>query len=114
MLLKCSKCGYEWNYKGRCFKATCPNCGKKVPTTSLAKKRKGVRRSTIAQDVEQAKAIIKQEGRISEPQLFLKLGVGINKFYWIKKILQQDPEIEVEDGTFSAKKKLSEAVERGG
>jgi hypothetical protein len=29
---------------------------------------------------------------------------------WIKKILQQDPEIEVEDGAFSAKKKLSEAT----
>ena len=28
--VKCNKCGYEWEYKGRLGLATCPNCGKKV------------------------------------------------------------------------------------
>jgi DNA-directed RNA polymerase subunit RPC12/RpoP len=28
--VKCDKCGYEWEYKGRLGLATCPNCGKKV------------------------------------------------------------------------------------
>jgi len=27
MKIKCNKCGYEWNYKGRRTRyATCPNC----------------------------------------------------------------------------------------
>ena len=65
--------------------------------------------------MEKAKNIIRESGWISEPQLFLKLNVGINKFYWIKKILQQDPEIEVGEGVFAVKgkapqKKLIEAM----
>ena len=23
---KCKKCGYEWQYKGKLMKRTCPNC----------------------------------------------------------------------------------------
>jgi DNA-directed RNA polymerase subunit RPC12/RpoP len=114
MFTKCSKCGYEWNYRGKSFKATCPNCGTKVVVTPRGEK-KARKRSTISDDVEKAKAIIKESGWITEPQLFLKLQVGINKFYWIKKILEQDPELQIEDGFFAVKgkapqKKLTEAV----
>ena len=28
MLLKCPRCGYIWNYKGKLQHATCPNCKK--------------------------------------------------------------------------------------
>ena len=28
--MKCDKCGYEWTYKGKLDRATCPNCGYKV------------------------------------------------------------------------------------
>jgi len=31
MKVKCHKCGYEWNYKGRSDNATCPNCLRKTP-----------------------------------------------------------------------------------
>jgi len=27
---KCTKCGYEWDYKGGLFMVTCPNCIKKT------------------------------------------------------------------------------------
>jgi len=26
MKVKCPKCGYEWEYKGKLAVATCPNC----------------------------------------------------------------------------------------
>jgi uncharacterized Zn finger protein (UPF0148 family) len=29
-LLKCEHCGYEWEYKGRLARASCPSCGQKV------------------------------------------------------------------------------------
>lgn len=29
-LLKCPRCGYEWEYKGRLQFASCPNCLTKV------------------------------------------------------------------------------------
>jgi len=106
LYLKCPKCGYEWEYKGRMFLASCPNCLNKVPTTALADvKRKGIRKSTIAEDVENAEKIIRREGWISAQDLFLKLQVGINKFYWIRKILEQNPEFEVEEGVFAVKGK---------
>ena len=28
--VRCRKCGYEWEYKGRLGLATCPNCGAKA------------------------------------------------------------------------------------
>jgi ssDNA-binding Zn-finger/Zn-ribbon topoisomerase 1 len=28
--VRCPKCGYEWDYKGRLKLATCPNCGRKL------------------------------------------------------------------------------------
>jgi predicted Zn-ribbon and HTH transcriptional regulator len=28
--MKCNKCGYEWEYKGRLEHGTCPNCLTKV------------------------------------------------------------------------------------
>lgn len=37
MKLKC-KCGYEWDFKGRLSKATCPNCSNKV-VVNLGKKK---------------------------------------------------------------------------
>lgn len=31
MLIKCQKCGYEWDYKGNMTKyACCPNCQRKT------------------------------------------------------------------------------------
>lgn len=27
MRVKCPRCGYEWEYKGRRIRITCPNCG---------------------------------------------------------------------------------------
>jgi DNA-directed RNA polymerase subunit RPC12/RpoP len=30
--VKCPKCGYEWLYKGKLKRCTCPNCGNKVST----------------------------------------------------------------------------------
>ena len=27
MKVKCPKCGYEWDYKGKRDRATCPSCG---------------------------------------------------------------------------------------
>ena len=29
-MLKCEHCGYEWEYKGRLARASCPSCGQKV------------------------------------------------------------------------------------
>jgi hypothetical protein len=29
-LLKCKHCGYEWEYKGKLARASCPSCGQKV------------------------------------------------------------------------------------
>jgi len=31
MRVKCQKCGYEWDYTGDLMRASCPNCGAKVP-----------------------------------------------------------------------------------
>jgi uncharacterized Zn finger protein (UPF0148 family) len=102
--LKCPKCNYEWNYRGKLFMACCPNCLKKVPTKSLAvEKRKETKKSTIASDVERAKKIIGEEKCVEEQELFARLQVGINKFYWIKKILASDDELEVKDGFFALK-----------
>jgi rubrerythrin len=28
--VRCHKCGYEWEYKGKLGLATCPNCGAKA------------------------------------------------------------------------------------
>jgi len=33
MQIKCSKCGYTWNYKGRLLYATCPKCRKLMRIT---------------------------------------------------------------------------------
>jgi predicted Zn-ribbon and HTH transcriptional regulator len=30
MRVKCPKCGYEWDYKGRLIVATCPSCKSSV------------------------------------------------------------------------------------
>jgi Zn finger protein HypA/HybF involved in hydrogenase expression len=30
--VKCQKCGYEWIYKGKLKRSTCPNCGSKTST----------------------------------------------------------------------------------
>jgi predicted nucleic acid-binding Zn-ribbon protein len=32
MKIKCPKCAYVWNYRGRLLKACCPSCGNKVDT----------------------------------------------------------------------------------
>jgi hypothetical protein len=29
-VLKCEHCGYEWEYKGKLARASCPSCGQKV------------------------------------------------------------------------------------
>lgn len=29
-MLKCEHCGYEWEYKGKLARASCPSCGQKV------------------------------------------------------------------------------------
>lgn len=31
--IKCENCGYEWEYKGKLKRTTCPNCGNKTPTS---------------------------------------------------------------------------------
>jgi uncharacterized Zn finger protein (UPF0148 family) len=30
--IKCERCGYEWKYKGKLGRTTCPNCGNKTRT----------------------------------------------------------------------------------
>ena len=42
MKLKC-KCGYEWNFKGKLKKATCPNCSNKVVIKKEDDKHKRIR-----------------------------------------------------------------------
>jgi hypothetical protein len=32
-LLKCEHCGYEWEYKGKLARASCPSCGQKVKSS---------------------------------------------------------------------------------
>ena len=32
--VKCPKCGYEWIYKGKLKRSSCPNCGSKVSTVN--------------------------------------------------------------------------------
>ena len=32
MNIKCNKCGYSWEYKGKLLRATCPSCGFKCLT----------------------------------------------------------------------------------
>lgn len=32
--IKCERCGYEWKYKGKLKRTTCPNCGNKTRTTT--------------------------------------------------------------------------------
>jgi hypothetical protein len=38
-LLKCGHCNYEWEYRGRLARASCPSCGQKVkisvPSTDI-------------------------------------------------------------------------------
>lgn len=29
---RCGKCGYQWEYTGQMWRATCPRCGGKVKT----------------------------------------------------------------------------------
>ena len=37
MRVKCPKCGYEWDYRGRRNAVTCPNCLHKfIPTTTTS------------------------------------------------------------------------------
>ena len=35
--IKCDHCGYEWVFKGKLKRATCPNCGNKVGFEFLKK-----------------------------------------------------------------------------
>jgi predicted nucleic acid-binding Zn-ribbon protein len=38
MELKCKRCGYIWNYKGKSeYYATCPKCLRKVPVKTSEK-----------------------------------------------------------------------------
>lgn len=30
--LRCGRCGYQWEYTGELWRATCPRCGAKVKT----------------------------------------------------------------------------------
>ena len=32
--MKCTYCGYEWEYTGAMDRATCPNCSNKTPVES--------------------------------------------------------------------------------
>jgi len=38
MKVKCSKCGYEWNYKGMSFWACCPKCQNKTKIKEITTK----------------------------------------------------------------------------
>jgi tRNA(Ile2) C34 agmatinyltransferase TiaS len=33
--IKCERCGYEWKYKGKLKRTTCPNCGNKTRTPQI-------------------------------------------------------------------------------
>ena len=39
MKIKCNKCGYEWDYKGKLKRPTCPSC-KSTVTVNLTSNRK--------------------------------------------------------------------------
>jgi len=41
MLLKCKRCGYSWEYRGKLGFATCPNCLRKVEIKDSSDKEKG-------------------------------------------------------------------------
>jgi hypothetical protein len=36
-VLKCEHCGYEWGYKGKLARASCPSCGQKVKASQQAR-----------------------------------------------------------------------------
>jgi hypothetical protein len=62
-----------------------------------------IRASSIRDDVQLAKSIVKQKGVVSEAELFMLMQVGINKFYWIKRILKEDPELVFNNGYFTVR-----------
>ena len=35
MKIKCTNCGYDWEYKGQLDYTTCPNCQKKTKTKKM-------------------------------------------------------------------------------
>ncbi len=35
MIIRCHKCKYKWDYKGKLKKVTCPNCGVKTDNKNL-------------------------------------------------------------------------------
>jgi hypothetical protein len=61
------------------------------------------RYSSIRDDVLYAKSIILQRGMISEAELLMIMDVGITRFYWIKRILKEDPELIFNNGYFSVR-----------
>ena len=46
MLLKCKRCGYSWEYRGKLGFATCPNCLRKVETNFFFRKEKVLPKET--------------------------------------------------------------------
>jgi len=45
MKLKCPKCGYEWDYKGRMtYYATCPNCKRPVRIKDVRGRGRGTKK----------------------------------------------------------------------
>jgi len=38
MKVECKHCGHFWEYGGKLDRATCPNCGRKTPTSTKGNK----------------------------------------------------------------------------
>ena len=66
-----------------------------------------MRKSKIPVEVERAKRYIYEWGCVTEAQLFLYLSVGVNTYYWIKKIIREDPNFVVKDGLIFLKEVIS-------
>lgn len=65
MRVKCPRCGYEWEYKGRRIRITCPNCGYTFRIDSVKKfepRKKDLVEVLVLADYDCLKQVLKESG----------------------------------------------------
>jgi len=58
--MKCERCGYEWKYKGKLRRTTCPNCGNKTRTPPPLEPLLPLNTSTLKPEEDPTSEIIRE------------------------------------------------------
>ena len=79
MLVRCPKCGYTWDYKGKRQSVTCPNCMHKFRITAHEQEQKGIEQQMKDQDNVVIIFTVpeKDVNRIKQKELWEKAGAEV-------------------------------------